>query len=126
MEPSKAFISYILQIKNLQSSERLLQTKVKNLTNELAGLKKGYRTPATSVGIQRSTERRISDPGARKYSHNSGTRLSTSNPRKPKRKLSLEHKPFRSRTPSPYGTRVPRFNPTAYIEQKKRQRSDFR
>lgn len=102
---------------------------MKNLTIELAGLKKGYRTPATSVGLQRSSERRISDPGARrrKYSHtynshtyNSGNRLSTSNPRKPKRKLSLEQKPFRSRTPSPYGTR---FDPTAYIEQKKRQQS---
>lgn len=99
-----------MQIKNLQSSERLLQTKVKNLTLELTELKKGYRTPS----VRSSTERRNSDPGSRMYSNKH-----TSNRFK-------EKKIFRMRTPSPYQLRVPRFDPTAYIEDKQRRQVDIK
>lgn len=98
--------------------------KVKNLTKELASFKKGYRTPAASYGLQRLSERQVSDPGTRqrKYGHST----TTSNLKKTKRKLSLEHRLSQSRSPSPYGTRFSRFDPTAYIEQKRKQQSDIR
>lgn len=103
-----------MQIKKLQSSERLLQTRVKNLTIELAGLKKGFRTPSVSIA---SGLRRNSDPGARVYSHKFGSRLSAKGKK-------IELKNFRVRTPSPY--RVPRFDPTAYIQEKRKQQLDIR
>lgn len=87
-------------------SERLLQSKVKTLTRELETLKQGYNTPA----VKRLSERSKSDPGGR---------TGNSVARKSRRKVpgGVYSK---ARTPSPASTRFPRFDPTAYIEQKKK------
>jgi coiled-coil domain-containing protein 61 len=107
----------LMQVKDLQATERLLRTKVKNLTNELTGLKRGYRTPQ----VEKFSGRPTSDPGARQRRY-SGARLPAANTRKPKRSSA----PIRSRTPSPYGSRAPRFDPTAYVQQKRKQQSNLR
>lgn len=113
-------------------SERQLQTRVKNLRNELMVFKKSNRASSSSTfTLRKSSQRRMSDPGERyrgseiqKSKHtNSGT---NSNTRRSRRKLSSELKPpsLNSRTPSPSGARVPRFDPTAYIQQRRRKHHD--
>lgn len=115
---------FVLQVEDLRLSEKLLQTKVKNLTSELAALKKAYRTPSASV-LRKSFERRKSDTGERSVNRkfrnlkliNTGTRLSCAT-----REMKLASK-HGSRSPSP---RVPRFDPTAYVDQKKRRNAQIR
>lgn len=110
-------------MESLRISERSLKSRLKNLTRELTAAKQVYRMSPV-VTLRRSSERRQSDPGerhfrARKFSNskltNSGNKMS-----KPRRKLSTESMTFSSkaRTPSPSGGR---FDPTAYIESKRRQ-----
>lgn len=102
---------YSMQIEDLQLSEHLLQTKVKNLTKELTSLRQHYRYSKVSVGKIYSGR---SDP---RVSTNS-RRLSHSDARKSKE--SSKRSVFsKTRTPSPSNARLPRFDPTAYIERKK-------
>lgn len=105
---------------------------MKNLTRELASAKQVYRM--SPLMLRRSSERRLSDPGERNFSAhsrnrlsnskltNSGSRMSSAERRR--RKPSTERMKFSSkaRTPSPLGTR---FDPTAYIEHKKRRQLEI-
>lgn len=125
------------QLEELRASERALRIRVKSLTNELALLRRGRMTPVLSgrsgsrgdVEIRRSHSRerslgrvvvrarsgsreRIEDRGRR--SEDRGRRADSSGP--------LAHIPRPS--PSPTGLRAPRFDPTAYIQDRQRRQRE--
>lgn len=125
------------QLEELRASERALRIRVKSLTNELALLRRGRMTPVLSgrsgsrgdVEIRRSLSRerslgrvvvrarsgsreRIEDRGRR--SEDRGRRADSSGP--------LAHIPRPS--PSPTGLRAPRFDPTAYIQDRQRRQRE--
>uniref|UniRef100_A0A3P8XWL4 Centrosomal protein CCDC61 n=1 Tax=Esox lucius TaxID=8010 RepID=A0A3P8XWL4_ESOLU len=120
------------QLEELRASERALRIRVKSLTNELALLRRGRVTPAlpgrsASRGdgeIRRSLSRertlgrvvvrarsgsreRTEERGRR----SEGRRADSSGPR------SHVSRP----SPSPTGLRAPRFDPTAYIQDRQRR-----
>ena len=109
-------------MKDLKLSEKLLQTKVKNLTKELNLLKRGYRmTPSCkSASTLKRRQRSLSRDRDNKLA-NSGSKM----PIRTKRSVSSDRKCLNLTTPSPSGTRMPRFDPTAYIEQKRRQQYEI-
>ena len=80
----------------------------------MAILKRGYRP-----NFQRS-EMSVSKGN---FHNNSGIRVFHSSSARKARKLSSKHGSAlsKTRTPSPSNPRVPRFDPTAYIEQKKKK-----
>lgn len=89
-------------MKELRSSERILQARVKSLTNELAVLKRGRGlrpSPITKYG--------------------SSTKTSRSNR---KRSLSNDRQVTRQNT---YRTPSPRFDPTAYVQEKARRQEEI-
>eukprot|EP00118_Oscarella_pearsei_P029215 m.3929 g.3929 ORF g.3929 m.3929 type:complete len:526 (+) comp9991_c0_seq1:95-1672(+) len=103
----------LLELEELRTSERNLRIRVKSLTNELATLKRGRRAGPSSgskpVHQSRSRQRSLSwerQPRPRSRSReDSGS----------------QRKPF---TPSPAGARCPRFNPTAYVKDKRQKQKD--
>ncbi|KAM9846782.1 centrosomal protein CCDC61 [Aulostomus maculatus] len=121
------------QLEELRASECALRGRVKTLTSELALLRRGRVTPVSSHissridgEIYRSVSRerrpgyglirarsgsreRIEDRGPR--SEGRGRRADSSGPR------SCIQRP----SPSPTGSRVPRFDPTAYIQDRQRR-----
>ena len=104
------------QIEDLQLSERLLKSKVKSLTRELTVL----RTRFTPSGKKKLSE---SDPGernARLKTTYSGSKFHSS-ARKSRRNFPSQHIVLhKARTRSPVNVQVPRFDPTAYVEHKKK------
>ncbi|XP_041657553.1 centrosomal protein CCDC61 isoform X1 [Cheilinus undulatus] len=121
------------QLEELQASERALRVRVKSLTNELALLRRGRVTPVSghlsyrvdgeiyrsvsrerrsgygTVRARSGSRERIENRGQR--SEERGRRADSSGPR--------AHIPRLS--PSPTGSRVPRFDPTAYIQDRQRR-----
>ncbi|XP_041657554.1 centrosomal protein CCDC61 isoform X2 [Cheilinus undulatus] len=120
------------QLEELQASERALRVRVKSLTNELALLRRGvtpvsghlsyrvdgeiYRSVSRerrsgygTVRARSGSRERIENRGQR--SEERGRRADSSGPR--------AHIPRLS--PSPTGSRVPRFDPTAYIQDRQRR-----
>ena len=114
----------IFQVEELRASERQLKMKVKSMTQEIAAAKHIYRTSPV-ITVRRSLERRRSDPGERNFpAHRfAGSKLTNSGSKmaRPRRKPSSENMRFSSkaRTPSP------RFDPTAYVERKRRQQLEI-
>lgn len=128
------------EVEELRASERNLKVRVKSLTNELSILKRNPSSrrasrsplvptpaaqrqsrPATrrppSANIARSRSRpssRVDREGSRERSLSRGRRSS----------LSSVGSIGRSRSVSPAGARAPRFNPTAYIEERKRREEE--
>ncbi|XP_046876933.1 centrosomal protein CCDC61 isoform X1 [Hypomesus transpacificus] len=125
------------QLEELRASERSLRIRVKGLTNELALLRRGRLTPTLSGRsnsrgdgeIRRSLSRersvgrvlvrarsgsreRIEDRGLR--SEDRGRRADSSGP--------LAH--IRRPSPSPTGLPAPRFDPTAYIQDRQRRQRE--
>ncbi|XP_031712835.1 centrosomal protein CCDC61 isoform X2 [Anarrhichthys ocellatus] len=124
------------QFEDLRASECALRIRVKNLTSELAFLRRGRVTPVSGrvssradVEIYRSVSRerrsgygtvrarsgsreQTDDRGQR--SEERGRRADSSGPR--------AHIPRPS--PSPTGSRVQRFDPTAYIQDRQRRLKD--
>lgn len=97
---------------------------MKSLTRDLTAIKRGY-TMSSSLTSGKSSGRRRSDPGASHLGHrftHSASRLSNSNNIGRSRRISSSESRkivSKMRTPSPSGGR---FDPTAYVKQKKRQR----
>uniref|UniRef100_A0A3Q2NQE0 Centrosomal protein CCDC61 n=1 Tax=Fundulus heteroclitus TaxID=8078 RepID=A0A3Q2NQE0_FUNHE len=123
------------QLEELRASECALRVRVKSLTNELALLRRGRVTPVSGhVGsridgeVYRSLSReRRSGYGVRARSGSRermedrrmrsgerGRRADSSGPR--------PHMPRPS--PSPTGSQVPRFDPTAYIQDRQRRQKE--
>ena len=98
---------------------------MKSLTNELAVLKRNirsspYRTPvALSSGGRTGSGQRV--PSRERQRSTSRDRNTVGTGRR--RSFSNERRAFQPklRTPSPAGGRVPRFDPTAYVERKKQR-----
>ena len=94
-------------------SERTLRTRVKSLSNELAVLKHGLRTTPASYSVtkkQTNKKRRSTSIERRPHPHRLSIERSGG---------SVERRSLR--TPSPSGGRLPRFDPTAYVESKKKK-----
>uniref|UniRef100_A0AAX7V1C0 Centrosomal protein CCDC61 n=1 Tax=Astatotilapia calliptera TaxID=8154 RepID=A0AAX7V1C0_ASTCA len=124
------------QLEELRASECALRVRVKSLTNELALLRRGRVTPVSGRISSRvdgeiyrslSRERRSgygtirARSGSRERTEDRGQRLvergrraDSSGPR--------AHIPRPS--PSPTGSRVPRFDPTAYIQDRQRRQKE--
>lgn len=103
------YFLYLSQIEDLQLSERSLKARVKSLTRELTVVKCGYRgSPISS-----------SPYGANKNAKMCNQKSSNLRCRQPKRTPKSDYR-INKRTPSP-GNRTPRFDPTAYVEQKRRR-----
>ncbi|XP_070569461.1 centrosomal protein CCDC61-like [Ptychodera flava] len=112
--------SLLDEVEELRASERNLRARVKSLTNELAVYKRGRVSRASPIPGSSSSQRR--DRG-RSRSASRDVR-SSSRERSLSRERPSSVSSFRSNTPSPSGARVPRFNPTAYIEDKKRRQQE--
>ncbi|XP_076129950.1 centrosomal protein CCDC61 isoform X1 [Alosa pseudoharengus] len=125
------------QLEELRGSERALRIRVKSLTSELALLRRGRATPLSGgcggsqgdVQLCRSSSRersvsrmivrarsgsreRIDDRGRR--SEERGRRADSTGPR------SYIARP----SPSPTGSRTPRFDPTAFIQERQRRQRE--
>ncbi|KAJ8044745.1 Coiled-coil domain-containing protein 61 [Holothuria leucospilota] len=136
---NQEYKSLLEELEELRASERNLKARVKSLMNELNVLKRG--------SFVRRTSRSPSIPKAKRNNPPSGSRkplsiLNRSDERSRVRGTSLKNHSrershsregrrssasslaSRSRTPSPGGMRFPRFDPTAYIEEKKRRQEE--
>ncbi|XP_021239660.1 coiled-coil domain-containing protein 61 isoform X3 [Numida meleagris] len=89
------------ELAEVRTSEKMLRAHVKTLTAELAVCRKGRSTSATA-------------PGPLRDRHRSNSRDSRSS--------SQSHLPPRS--PSPAGSRPPRFNPTAFVRAREQRRQE--
>ncbi|XP_026518615.1 coiled-coil domain-containing protein 61-like, partial [Terrapene carolina triunguis] len=134
-----------LQLAEVKASERSLRVRVKSLTNELALYKKGRLTPtgpspqnrsASSRGFSHAApgrssaaamarEERRSTSGERSNSRERGGAWPMNRPRSTSREGrggSQTRLPRQS--PSPTGTRPPRFDPTAFVKAKERKQKE--
>ncbi|XP_054667430.1 centrosomal protein CCDC61 isoform X2 [Grus americana] len=98
------------ELAEAKASERRLQLQVKSLTAELASCKRGRRSPAGT--IPRPQERRSL----------SGTRHPSRSASRESRGGSQGRPPPRS--PSPAGSRPPRFDPTAFVRARQRRQKE--
>ncbi|XP_067412920.1 centrosomal protein CCDC61 isoform X1 [Emydura macquarii macquarii] len=129
------------ELAEVKASERSLRVRVKNLTNELALYKKGRLTPTGPSPQNRSAS-------SRNFSHVAPGRSSTvAAAREERRSTSEERSNSRERggawpvnrprstsregqtrlsrqSPSPTGTRPPRFDPTAFVKAKERKQKE--
>ncbi|KAM8741027.1 centrosomal protein CCDC61 isoform 3-T3 [Acanthopagrus schlegelii] len=99
------------QLEELRASERALRIRVKSLTNELALLRRGrpgYGTIRARSGSRERMEDRV------QRSEERGRRADSSGPR------ARIPRP----SPSPTGSRAPRFDPTAYIQDRQRRQRE--
>ncbi|XP_036975736.1 coiled-coil domain-containing protein 61 isoform X3 [Acanthopagrus latus] len=99
------------QLEELRASERALRIRVKSLTNELALLRRGrpgYGTVRARSGSRERMEDRV------QRSEERGRRADSSGPR------ARIPRP----SPSPTGSRAPRFDPTAYIQDRQRRQRE--
>ncbi|KAM9450874.1 centrosomal protein CCDC61 isoform 1-T1 [Clarias gariepinus] len=125
------------QLEELRSSERALRIRVKSLTTELAALRRGRITPVLSrrggsrgeADFPRSTsrERGLPQAGVRARS---GSRERAEDPirrsegRERRSGSSGARKHFSRSSPSPTGSQVPRFDPTAYVQERQRRQKE--
>ncbi|XP_054610341.1 centrosomal protein CCDC61 isoform X6 [Dunckerocampus dactyliophorus] len=107
------------QLEELRASECSLRLHVKSLTNELALLRRRRGTPLSECGeIYRSLNQVRGRSGSRERRGDRGQR-STERGRRPD--SSGPRAIVRRASPSPTGSRAPRFDPTAYIQDKQRR-----
>ncbi|XP_028452115.1 centrosomal protein CCDC61 isoform X2 [Perca flavescens] len=99
------------QFEELRASECALRVRVKNLTSELALLRRG-RSGYGTVRARSGSRERTEDRGQR--SEERGRRADSSGPR------ARIPRP----SPSPTGSRVERFDPTAYIQDRQRRQKE--
>lgn len=123
----------IEQLEELRASECALRARVKSLTNELALLRRGRVTPVSSHissrfegEIYRSLSReRRSGFGTVRARSGSRERAEDRGRRSEERGRRSDSSGPRGRiprpSPSPTGSRGPRFDPTAYIQDKQRR-----
>ncbi|XP_023125995.2 centrosomal protein CCDC61 isoform X4 [Amphiprion ocellaris] len=114
------------QLEELRSSECALRVRVKSLTSELALLRRGSRVDGE---IYRSLSRERRSPygtlrarsGSRERTEDRGQRLME---RGRRADSSGPHARIPRPSPSPTGSRVPRFDPTAYIQDRQRRQKE--
>ncbi|TFJ97391.1 pre-B-cell leukemia transcription factor 2-like [Platysternon megacephalum] len=107
------------ELAEVKASERSLRVRVKSLTNELALYKKGRAAPGRSSAAAVAREERRSTSGERSNSREHGGAWPVNRPRSTSREGrggSQTRLPRQS--PSPTGTRPPRFDPTAFVKAK--------
>ncbi|XP_037543439.1 centrosomal protein CCDC61 [Nematolebias whitei] len=124
------------QLEELRASECTLRVRVKSLTNELALLRRGRVTPGSGHvssrvdgEIYRSLSReRRSGYGTVRARSESRERTEDSRHRSVERARRADSSGARAHiprpSPSPTGSRVPRFDPTAYIQDRQRRRKE--
>ncbi|XP_026225822.1 coiled-coil domain-containing protein 61 isoform X2 [Anabas testudineus] len=126
----------IEQLEELRASECALRVRVKSLTNELALLRRGRVTPV-SGHISSQTDREIFRSLSRERRSGCGTvrahsgsreRMENRGQRSEERGRRADSSGPRPRiprpSPSPTGSRVPRFDPTAYIQDRQRRQKE--
>lgn len=125
------------QLEELRASERALRIRVKSLTTELALLRRGRATPVMSdrsglrgdgvVHRSLSRERSLTRVGGRARS-GSRERMEDRGRRSEERVRRADSSGSRNcitrPSPSPTGSRVPRFDPTAYIQDRQRRQKE--
>ncbi|XP_076607432.1 centrosomal protein CCDC61 isoform X7 [Chaetodon auriga] len=99
------------QLEELRASECALRLRVKSLTNELALLRRG-RSGYGAVRARSGSRERMESRGQR--SEERGRRADSSGPR------ARIPRP----SPSPTGSQIPRFDPTAYIQDRQRRQKE--
>uniref|UniRef100_A0A3Q4GIF9 Centrosomal protein CCDC61 n=1 Tax=Neolamprologus brichardi TaxID=32507 RepID=A0A3Q4GIF9_NEOBR len=124
------------QLEELRASECALRVRVKSLTNELALLRRGRVTPVSGRissrvdgEIYRSLSReRRSGYGTIRARSGSRERTEDRGQRSVERGRRADSSGPRARiprpSPSPTGSRVPRFDPTAYIQDRQRRQKE--
>ncbi|KAG8008324.1 Coiled-coil domain-containing protein 61 [Nibea albiflora] len=126
----------IEQLEELRASECALRVRVKSLTNELALLRRGRVTPVSARVSSRvdgeiyrslSRERRTGYGTVRARS-GSRERMEDRGQRSEERGRRADSSGSRARirrpSPSPTGSRGPRFDPTAYIQDRQRRQKE--
>ncbi|XP_035266068.1 coiled-coil domain-containing protein 61 isoform X2 [Anguilla anguilla] len=125
------------QLEELKASERALRIRVKSLTNELAALRRGM-TPLLSVRNRSRGEVEIQRPVSRECSLGSGGGRGRSGSRERMEKNWGQVSKEQGRrvessgicprilrpSPSPTGLCAPRFDPTAYIQDRQRRQRE--
>ncbi|XP_047462266.1 centrosomal protein CCDC61 isoform X2 [Mugil cephalus] len=119
------------QLEDLKASECALRVRVKSLTNELALLRRGRMTPVSghvSSRVDGEVYRSLSRERRSGYGMvraRSGSRERTEDRLSVERGRRADSSGPRARiprpSPSPTGSRVPRFDPTAYIQDRQRR-----
>ncbi|PIK41326.1 putative coiled-coil domain-containing protein, partial [Apostichopus japonicus] len=127
------------ELEELRASERNLKARVKSLMNELNVLKRGNLSRRTSRSPNFPKPQRNNPPSASRRplsvlnrsserSRVGGAGFANRNRERSHsregRRSSASSLVGRSRTPSPAGMKEPRFDPTAYIEEKKRRQQE--
>uniref|UniRef100_A0A671X4I8 Centrosomal protein CCDC61 n=1 Tax=Sparus aurata TaxID=8175 RepID=A0A671X4I8_SPAAU len=124
------------QLEELRASERALRIRVKSLTNELALLRRGRVTPVSARLSSRVDEEffrslsRDRRPGYGTVRARSGSRerMEDRVQRSEERGRRADSSGPRARiprpSPSPTGSRAPRFDPTAYIQDRQRRQRE--
>ncbi|KAM8741026.1 centrosomal protein CCDC61 isoform 2-T2 [Acanthopagrus schlegelii] len=124
------------QLEELRASERALRIRVKSLTNELALLRRGRVTPVSvrlSSRVDEEFFRSLSRdrrPGYGTIRARSGSRerMEDRVQRSEERGRRADSSGPRARiprpSPSPTGSRAPRFDPTAYIQDRQRRQRE--
>ncbi|KAH0631551.1 hypothetical protein JD844_005924 [Phrynosoma platyrhinos] len=131
------------EMAEMKATERSLRIRVKNLTNELALYRKGRFTPTGPSPQNQSTSSRhfrqpaLTRGGTKKREDHCSTSRERSNSRErsgvwgPSRQRSTSREGrsgsqgrIPRQSPSPTGTRGPRFDPTAFVKAKERKQKE--
>ncbi|XP_072169563.1 centrosomal protein CCDC61-like [Diadema setosum] len=131
---SQNYRELLEEVEELRASERNLKVRVKSLTNELNMLKRNSsrrpsRSPLAPTPVSQRPSRRGTGrpPSANIARSRPSSRVDTSSRERSLsrgRRSSVSSVGSRSRSVSPAGARVPRFDPTAYILEKKRREDE--
>ncbi|XP_071962054.1 centrosomal protein CCDC61-like isoform X2 [Antedon mediterranea] len=134
---NQEFKDLVEEVEELRASERNLRVRVKSLTNELAVYKRrnGRANRSPILPPPRSSHRKparqplSTQDRAREASRQRSLSRERAFTREPRRRSTSRGRTpsvssIGSRSPSPAGARVPRFNPTAYIEDKKKRQQE--
>ncbi|KAF7660864.1 hypothetical protein LDENG_00273300 [Lucifuga dentata] len=125
------------QLEELRASESALRIRVKSLTNELVLLRRGRVTPVQSSRVGSRADREIyrslsrerrSGSGSLRARSGSRERMENRGQRSEERGRRADSSGPRARlmrpSPSPTGSRTPRFDPTAYIQDRQRRQKE--
>ncbi|XP_042556220.1 centrosomal protein CCDC61 isoform X1 [Dipodomys spectabilis] len=109
------------ELEEVKASERSLRARLKTLHAELASYKRGRRTPPVVPPASREERASLS----RERSTSRGRGVTRSSSRESSRGARGRGRPARS-SPSPTGSRAPRFDPTAFVKAKEKKQREIR
>ncbi|XP_048225216.1 centrosomal protein CCDC61 isoform X2 [Perognathus longimembris pacificus] len=109
------------ELEEVKASERSLRARLKTLQAELALYKRGRRTPPVLPPVPREERASLS----RERSTSRGRGATRSSSRESGRGARGRGRPARS-SPSPTGSRAPRFDPTAFVKAKEKKQREIR